>query len=510
MDVTQFLLRLHSTPNTAVTAAVAVAIGALFLILVKNLVHKRKPKSPPAVPGWPLIGNLLQLKEKKPYKTFSRFAERYGPIYRIRLGSSTLFVLNSVDVAKEAMVTRFDSISTRKLSHALKLLTCNKTMVAISDYDDFHKTVKRHILSNVLGANAQKRHRVHRDIMIENMVRRLHEHVKSHPLEAVDFRKIFQSELFRLSMTQALGREVESIYVEELGATLSSEELCQVLVLDMMEGAIEVDWRDFFPYLRWIPNRSVEMKLQRLCFRREVVMKALINEQKKRIASGEELNCYLDHLLSEASFLTDEQLRMLLWEVIIESSDTTLVTSEWAMYELSKDLNRQGYLREEIRVVCGPSKITEENLSQLPYLSAVFHETVRKHSPAPMVPLRYVHEDTEIGGYHIPAGSEIAVNIYGCNRDKKYWEKPEQWNPDRLVDDKLEPVDLYRTMAFGAGKRACVGAYQAMLISCTSIGRFIQEFSWNLRGGEEENVDTVGLTTHRLHPLHVLVKPIDP
>lgn len=55
----------------------------------------------------------------------------------------------------QAMVTRFASISTRKLSHALKLLTFNKTMVAISDYDDFYKTIKRHILSNVLGANAQ-------------------------------------------------------------------------------------------------------------------------------------------------------------------------------------------------------------------------------------------------------------------------------------------------------------------------------------------------------------------
>lgn len=49
----------------------------------------------------------------------------------------------------------------------------------------------------------------------------------------------------------------------------------------------------------------------------------------------------------------------------------------------------------------------EENISQIPYLGAVFHETLRKHSPAPVVPLRYVHEDTEIGGYFIPAGSEV-------------------------------------------------------------------------------------------------------
>lgn len=86
---------------------------------------------------------------------------------------------------------------------------------------------------------------------------------------------------------QALGKDIESIYVEELGTTLSREEIFAVLVVDPMAGAIEVDWRDFFPYLSWIPNKSMEMKIQRMDFRRGALMKALIGEQKKRIGSGE-------------------------------------------------------------------------------------------------------------------------------------------------------------------------------------------------------------------------------
>lgn len=54
-----------------------------------------------AVPGLPVIGNLLQLKEKKPYKTFTQMAHKHGPIYSIRTGSSTLIVLNTAQVAKE-------------------------------------------------------------------------------------------------------------------------------------------------------------------------------------------------------------------------------------------------------------------------------------------------------------------------------------------------------------------------------------------------------------------------
>lgn len=53
------------------------------------------------VPGLPVIGNLLQLKEKKPHKTFSKWALTYGPVYSIKTGSTSLVVLNSNDVAKE-------------------------------------------------------------------------------------------------------------------------------------------------------------------------------------------------------------------------------------------------------------------------------------------------------------------------------------------------------------------------------------------------------------------------
>lgn len=55
----------------------------------------------------------------------------------------------------QAMVTRYSSISTRKLSNALKILTADKCMVATSDYGEFHKLAKRCILTNVLGASAQ-------------------------------------------------------------------------------------------------------------------------------------------------------------------------------------------------------------------------------------------------------------------------------------------------------------------------------------------------------------------
>lgn len=103
--------------------------------------------------------------------------------------------------------------------------------------------------------------------MIENISSQFHVLLKEDPLrpvrtlwignEAGEFvlmedtgSEEFIDDKFCLNL-QALGEDVRSIYVEELGTTLSRKEMYKILVIDLMAGIIEVDWRDFFPYLKW-------------------------------------------------------------------------------------------------------------------------------------------------------------------------------------------------------------------------------------------------------------------
>ncbi|XP_052158342.1 ent-kaurene oxidase-like protein 1 isoform X1 [Oryza glaberrima] len=322
-------------------AVVGGFVAAVALVERAGVIAPRKrPNAPPAVPGLPIIGNLHQLKEKKPHQTFTKWAEIYGPIYTIRIGASSVVVLNSTEVAKEAMVAKFSSISTRKLSKALTVLTRDKSMVATSDYGDFHKMVKRYVMSSTLGTSAQKKFRDTRDMMINNMLSTFHKLVKDDPHVPLIFRDVFKDELFRLSMIQSLGEDVSSVYVDEIGRDISKEEIYNATVTDMMMCAIEVDWRDFFSYLSWVPNKSFETRVFTAEARRTAVMRALIKQQKERIVRGEAKICYLDFLLAENT-LTDEQLTMLVWEELIEAADTTLVATEWAMYELAKNPDKQ-------------------------------------------------------------------------------------------------------------------------------------------------------------------------
>ncbi|KAL6603907.1 hypothetical protein ACP70R_044268 [Stipagrostis hirtigluma subsp. patula] len=491
----------------AAAAATAAAVGGLAAAAaLAGRRDKDRLNAPPAVPGLPIIGNLHQLKEKKPHQTFAKWAEIYGPIYTIRTGASSVVVLNSTEVAKEAMIAKYSSISTRKLTKSLSVLTRDKTMVATSDYGDFHKMVKRYMMTSMLGTSGQKQFRDTRDTMVDNMLRTFHILVADDPEAPLNFRDLFKNELFRLSLIQALGEDVSSVYVEEFGKAISKDEIYQATVVDMMMCAIEVDWRDFFPYLSWIPNRSFETRVFTAEARRTAIIRALINQQKERIARGEARISYLDFLLAENT-LTDEQLTMLVWESVIEAADTTLVTTEWAMYELAKHPEKQERLYQEIQEVCGNETVTEDHLPRLVYLNAVFHETLRRHSPVPLVPPRFVHENTTLAGYEVPAGTEMMINLYGCNMNKNDWDEPEEWKPERYLDGRFEAADMYKTMAFGAGRRACAGSMQALNISCTSIARFVQEFVWRLKEGDEDKVDTIQLTSYKLYPLYVYLTP---
>ncbi|KAF2927259.1 hypothetical protein DAI22_06g191000 [Oryza sativa Japonica Group] len=487
-----------------VAAAAAVVAATLAVVPPKD----RGNNPPPAVPGLPVIGNMHQLKEKKPHHTFTKWSKTYGPIYTIKTGASSVVVLNSTEVAKEAMIEKFSSISTKKLPKALSVIS-RKNMVSISDYGDFYKMAKRNIMLAILGFNAQKHFCDTRERMVSNVLSSLHKLVAVDPHSPLNFREVYTTELFGLSLIQNLGEDVCSVYVEEFGREISKEEIFHVLVHEILSCVVEPDWRDYFPYLSWLPNKSFETIVSSTEFRRDAVMNALIKRQKERIARGEARISYIDFLLEakNSTQLTDHQLMLLLAESIAAAVDTVLVTTEWAMYELAKNPDKQERLYREIREVCGGKAVTEEDLPRLPYLDAVLHETLRLHSPVPVLPTRFVHDDTTLAGYDVPAGTQVMINVFGCHMDEEAWESPGEWSPERFLGEGFKLADRYKTLAFGAGRRTCAGSQQAVSIACVAIARFVQELQWTLREGDGDKEDTMQYTALKLHPLHVHLKP---
>lgn len=503
-------LGLQLSPLNVVISIVAV----WFVFALASFIFQKKSRPPPVVPGLPIIGNLLQLGEKKPHKTFTAWAQKYGPIYKIKTGVDTLVVINSSEIAKEAMVTKYSSISSRKMSKALDILTNSKCMVAMSDYGDEHRMLKKLVVNHLLAPIPQKANRGLRERTLFHMIDEMYAELKQYPgsVGTLNIRDYIKKTLFPFSMYQVLGREPEEIYVKEMGRIVSRWEIFDIFVMDPLKAVVEVDWRDFFPAFKWVPNK-VEDNVRDVAFKRTAVIRALIAEQRQLLADGKKPNCYLDTLLLEAKHLTEKQLEMSAWEPIIESADTTLVTIEWIMYELAKNQAVQERLYKEIEQVVGARLVTEDDLPKLKYLDAIVKETLRFYPPVPLLPPRYVEKDVKLGGYDIKQGWQIVVNVYGINYNPKVWKEPGVWDPERVVGD--EKLDMgyqdHRALPFGTGKRMCAGVTQAMYIIPMNVAFFVQHFKWALPPGQQPTskgvVDTVYLTTHKLHPLQAIATP---
>ena len=116
------------------------------------------------------------------------------------------------------------------------------------------------------------------------------------------------------------------------------------------------------------------------------------------------------------------------------ATDTTASTLEWVMAELIRDPQAMSRATCEIRQKLGQGRVTITNadLGDLPYLRMVIKETLRLRPAAPLI-LRASQENCRIMGYDIPKGSPVFINTFAVARDPKYWDKADEFRPERFA-----------------------------------------------------------------------------
>ncbi len=84
----------------------ALAIAACLMILWRiSRLSRRLKDYPPGPPTLPVVGNLHQIPGEKRHLQFGKWAEEYGPIYSLMLGTQTYVVL-SADYAIRDLVDK--------------------------------------------------------------------------------------------------------------------------------------------------------------------------------------------------------------------------------------------------------------------------------------------------------------------------------------------------------------------------------------------------------------------
>ncbi len=204
--------------------------------------------------------------------------------------------------------------------------------------------------------------------------------------------------------------------------------------------------------------------------RRTDLLSALILATDEESASGDERR------------MTQKLLRDELLTLFLAGHETTSHALTWTFYLLSQHPEAEARLHAEVDSVLAGAPPTLESLRSLPFTDMVLNEAMRLYPPAPVVS-RTAAEDTEVGGYPIPAGAELIIWLYFTHHDPRWFPDPEAFRPERFADGTPAAV-RGAFLPFGGGSRLCIGKEFALLEARLVLATVAQRFRLRLEPGQ--------------------------
>ncbi|KAL9992085.1 putative protopine 6-monooxygenase [Helianthus debilis subsp. tardiflorus] len=138
----QEVMEFHVLFSTTVISIFAFLVIAFLLQILRrkriNIVKKRA--APQEKGAWPIIGHLHLLGgNRPPQELLGDMADKYGPIFTIKLGVHQVLVVSSAsgEVAKECFTTNDKAFASLPKSKAVEIMAYNYAMIGLAPYGDY-------------------------------------------------------------------------------------------------------------------------------------------------------------------------------------------------------------------------------------------------------------------------------------------------------------------------------------------------------------------------------------
>ncbi|KAM0003882.1 putative cytochrome P450 [Helianthus debilis subsp. tardiflorus] len=129
--------------------------------------------------------------------------------------------------------------------------------------------------------------------------------------------------------------------------------------------------------------------------------------------------------LKDQQDLNITQVKSLLLDFMIAGTEPPTTLIEWAMTNIMRNHKVMKRVQEELEDIVGLNNMVEEShLPKLQYLEASIKETFWLHPVGPILLPRVSSKDSVVGGYTIPKGCVIFVNVLSLHLNPQYWDKP--------------------------------------------------------------------------------------
>jgi|HubBroStandDraft_6_1064221.scaffolds.fasta_scaffold45790_2 cytochrome P450 len=154
--------------------------------------------------------------------------------------------------------------------------------------------------------------------------------------------------------------------------------------------------------------------------------------------------------------LIDEVLTL-----IVAGHETTASGLNWTWYLLSQHPQVAARLHAEIDATAELSAPTLADMEALSYTQQVINEALRLYPPGWLLSRRTIEADV-LGGYQVPANTNVLLPLYLLHRHPGFWQEPERFWPERFAPEHESERPRFAYMPFAAGPRHCIGESLAL------------------------------------------------
>ncbi len=181
--------------------------------------------------------------------------------------------------------------------------------------------------------------------------------------------------------------------------------------------------------------------------------------------------------------LSDEDIIDEFVTFFIAGMDTTGHMIGMALYNLTQHKEYLEKLKQERDELYNKGVgLTAEKLQKMDILHCFLKETLRFHTPVPIMFNRVAIEDHQLGDLDIPKGMLVKPDFMALMFDEKHFENPYEFNPNRWKEGG-EKADPYAYTPFSAGPRNCIGQHLAIMEAKVIISEFLERFEFKLKDG---------------------------
>ncbi|XP_076903275.1 cytochrome P450 Tp4149-like [Bidens hawaiensis] len=459
---------------------------------------------PPSPPKLPIIGNFHQLGSN-PNRNLQILSQKYGPVMLLHLGSIPTVVASSAEAAQEIMNTHDLIFCNRPSLTMPNILLYGSKSISFAPYGEYWRRLKSIVVVNLLSNTRVKSYQKLREEEISHMIRMLEESCG----KTVDMRSEFSSLTNNIISRVALGRKFDGIKHKNL-------------VRAYVDSFTVFTVGSYVPWLSWVDQvigsvgRAEKIAKEFDEFLERIIEEHLNKQKEKDANEGED---FVDILLdlqkdNTTGFpLHRDTIKALILEAFATGTDSTYTSLEWALSEIIKNPTVMKKLQQEvIKVAQGRSMISEEDLEKLSCLKAVVKESLRLHTPGPLLVPRKAMQDVKLLGYDIASDTQVIINVWAIGRDPTLWEEPNEFRPERFLNNSINYQGLqFQWLPFGAGRRSCPGIQFSVPVIELALANIVYKFDITLLNGmKNEDMDmneAFGITIHRKSPLLVSMSP---